>query len=235
MIPIDTIVVPQGAEYQAVCRGLKKARANSVRVIPISIGTKNLEEILASYCLEIDNARNIVIMGLCGGLSKHYSIGDTVLYQSCRNIKNERVNLKSELTTAISQELSINLVNGLTCDRLVWQATEKLKLSQTYPVRVVDMEGYDYIKKFQQKNITVAMLRIVSDDLTGDIPNLCTAINADGNLETIPMAIAFFKQPLAALRLIRGSLIGLQKLQNTTYQLILACSRSTRIASPNQY
>ena len=48
MIPIDTIVVPQGAEYQAVCRGLKKARVNTVRVIPIPIGTKNVLQTLVN-------------------------------------------------------------------------------------------------------------------------------------------------------------------------------------------
>ena len=234
MIPIDTIVVPQGAEYQAVCRGLKKARVNTVRVIPIPIGTKNLEQTLANCCWELANARNVLIAGLCGSLSKQHSVGDTVLYQSCRNTKNERVDLRSQLTTVISQELSVNLVDGLTCDRVIWQATEKLGLNQTYFVNVVDMEGYNYIQEFQRKDLNVAMLRVVSDDLK-DIPNLNTAIDDDGNLKTIPMAIAFFKQPFAALRLIRGSLIGLQKLQNTTYQLILACSKSTRIASPNQY
>ncbi len=63
------------------------------------------------------------------------------------------------------------------------------------------------------------MLRVVSDDLTGDIPNLDSAIDPNGNLQTWPMAIAFLQQPLAAIRLIKGSLRGLKTLQQITTQL----------------
>ena len=217
---IDTIVVPQGAEYQAVCRGLKKVRAKNVRVVSIPIGTKNIERTLANYSIELNNAQNILIVGLAGSLSQLYSVGDAVLYQSCWNLNRQHINIESELTTAIGKKLSINLVEGLSCDRVIHQATDKLKLSQTYPVSVVDMEGYGYIKQLQQRNITVAMLRIISDDLTGDIPDLTNAIDGNGNLKAIPMAIAFLKQPLPAIRLIQGSLIGLNTLQKVISKLL---------------
>ena len=219
MIPIDTIVVPQGTEYQAVCRGLKKARANNVRVIPIPIGTRNIEQTLFYYRDELNNTQHLLIMGLCGSLSKRYSVGDTVLYQSCRNLKNEKINLKSQLTTAINRKLSVGLVDGLTGDRIVCQAQEKIKLSQAYPVSVLDMEGYSYIKKFQKLNIEVAMLRVISDDLMGDIPDLSQAVDCYGNLKTIPMAIAFMKQPHAAIRLIKGALAGLKTLKAITTRI----------------
>ena len=51
------------------------------------------------------------------------------------------------------------------------------------------------------------------------IPNLNRAIDPDGNLRTLPMAIAFLQQPLAAIRLIRGSLTGLKTLQQVTFKL----------------
>ena len=50
---IDTIVVPQGAEYQAVCRGLRLADADPIQVITIPMGTKNIEQILASYSQQL--------------------------------------------------------------------------------------------------------------------------------------------------------------------------------------
>jgi hypothetical protein len=40
-LSIDTILVPQGAEYQAVCRGLKQANCQKTRVISIPIGVNN--------------------------------------------------------------------------------------------------------------------------------------------------------------------------------------------------
>lgn len=218
MIPIDTIVVPQGAEYQAVCRGLKKANAHQIRVVPIPIGINNIQQTFANYSIELGNAQNILITGLCGSLSKRY-VGDTILYKNCFNLDRQRVNLQSELTTAIQQKLSVGLVSGLTSDRVINRAKEKLELSQTYGVSVVDMEGYQYIQELQQRNKTVAMVRVVSDDLAGNIPDLTTAIDRDGNLRIIPTAIALVKQPIGAIRLIKGSLTGLKALQKTIQQL----------------
>lgn len=219
MIPIDTIVVPQGAEYKAVCRGLEKAGADHIKVISIPIGTQKIEQTLTDYFDSLCQAQNIVIMGLCGSLSEQYTVGSTVLYQACLDVNHEQVNLESKLTDLIQQELSVNLVQGLTSERVICQGTEKLKLSQTYPAQVIDMEGYGYIKEFQRLNISVAMLRVVSDDLTKDIPNLNQAIDSDGKIKIPTMAIAFLKQPIVAVKFIKGSLMALRTLKDITYQL----------------
>jgi hypothetical protein len=62
-------------------------------------------------------------------------------------------------------------------------------------------------------------LRIVSDDRCGDLPDLNQAIDSQGNLQTLPMAIALIKQPMAAIRLIKGSLTGLKALEQITVKL----------------
>ena len=213
---INTIVVPQGAEYQAVCRGLHQAKAR-VRVIPIPIGTKNVERVLASCSLSSD--RKILITGLGGSFCDLYSVGDRVVVSSCYNLNRDRLNLESELTTLIQNKLSVDTVAGLTSDRLIFQAEEKLKFAQIYPVSVVDMEGYSYISKLQDRGISVAMLRVVSDDLRGDIPDLSRAINNEGKLETLPLASAFIQQPIAAIRLIKGSLTALKVLRQAIAKL----------------
>ena len=219
MTSIDTIVVPQGAEYKAVCRGLKKANCDRIKVISMPIGTKNIAQTLANYSEELNKARNILIMGLCGSLSEQYSVGDIVLYEISNNTQNQQINLKSDLTAIIQKKLSINLAIGITSDHIICQTKEKIELGRDHSASVVDMEGYDYIKQLQQRNINVAMMRVVSDDLVGDIPDLSMAISADGNLQTIPMAIAFLQQPVAAIRLVKGSLSGLRTLQQTTQKL----------------
>ena len=219
MIPIDTIVVPQGAEYQAVCRGLKKAPTKDIQVVAIPIGINNIQQTLANYSTELDRTQNLLIIGLGGSLSNNYAVGDAVLYKSCLNIDRQQVNLESELTTTIQEKLSIDLVTGLTSDRVINRATEKLKLSQIYSAKVVDMEGYDYVKELQQRNKTVSMVRVVSDDLTGDIPDLSKAIDGNGQLKMGTMAIAFLKQPIPAIRLIKGSLTGLNTIEQIIYKL----------------
>jgi nucleoside phosphorylase len=128
------------------------------------------------------------------------------------------------LTTDIQRKLSkssidIDLVTALTSDRIITQATEKLILARQYPATIVEMEGYSYVKELQRQGIAVAMVRVVSDDLRGDIPDLNQAIDSQGNLKSLPMAIAFIKQPLAATRLIKGSLTGLKTLEQITTRL----------------
>ncbi|MEY2859383.1 MAG: hypothetical protein RLZZ74_3696, partial [Cyanobacteriota bacterium] len=45
------------------------------------------------------------------------------------------------------------------------------------------------------------------------------SIDSQGNLQTLPLAIALIKQPIAAIRLIRGSLTGLRALEAITAKL----------------
>ncbi|WP_019506992.1 hypothetical protein [Pleurocapsa sp. PCC 7319] len=219
-LSIDTIVVPQGAEYQAVRRGIQQTGEQKINVISIPIGMHNIKQNWIQNYLQTTPPRQVLIMGLCGSLSPLYSVGDIVVYQQCWDLNCSTVKTNPELTQMIRRKLSVNLVTGLTSDRPICQAAEKLQLSQTYPVSVVDMEGYAYIQELQHQGISVAMLRVVSDDLAGDIPDLSGAIDSQGNLQALPMAIALLQQPLAAIRLIRGSLTGLKTLQEITIQLL---------------
>lgn len=219
MTLIDIIVVPQGAEYQAVCRGLNQAQAESIVVIPIPIGSKNLSLSLAQKAFQAKNPQNVVIMGLCGSLSPKYVLGDPLIYQSCGNLQHQQVNLAPELNQLILQKISAQLVRGLTSDRLINLAAEKLQLSQVYSATAIEMEGYDYIRELQARGFKVAMVRVVSDDLKGDLPDLNQAIDKLGKLRILPLAIAFCRQPMAALRLIQGSLKALKVLEQLTERL----------------
>ena len=221
MTSIDTIVVPDGAEYQAVCRGVKKA-SSKIRVVPIALGTKNITAILRDRNINLESINRLLIVGLCGSLDANYSFGDVVVYQSCINLDCQEVSLESELTTTVRDKLAVDLVVGITSDRIISNIEEKLQLAQTYSANVVDMEGYDCVKQLQANNITVAILRVVSDDLSGDIPDLSKAFDRDGNLKPLAMATAFLKQPIAAWRLIRGSLTGLKVLEESIYRLIIS-------------
>jgi nucleoside phosphorylase len=222
MLSINTIVVPQGAEYQAVCRGLAKANIDHIKVIAIPIGVKHITQVLANYAQEINSSAKVLILGLCGSLADTHAVGDLVLVRSCEDLSHNLIDLDAELTAAIQQQLTIdqsNLVAALTSDRMINQAREKLILAQQYSATIVEMEGYGYVKELQRQGLAVAMMRVVSDDLRGDLPDLNQSIDSQGNLQTLPLAIALIKQPLAAIRLIRGSLTGLRALEAITAKL----------------
>lgn len=216
---IDTIVVPQGAEYQAVCRGIPKSCLDKIQIITIPMGTENVTQVLASYSRQLNQAQRVLIIGLCGSLSHSYSVGDVILVKSCQDLVGNQIDLDLELTTRIQDLISVDLVAGLTSDRIITQAREKQQLARQYDLSIVEMEGYGYVAELQQQGLSVAMVRIVSDGLKGDIPDLSNAIDHQGKIKAMPMAIAFIKQPLAALRLIRGSLAGLKALEQITTKL----------------
>lgn len=221
----DTIIVPQGAEYQAVRRGLKLINSSSLpTVLSIPIGVESVTQYLATSGWQPANQAKILVMGLCGSLSSQYQVGDIVLYRNCLFTSSSSLPSQStdlQLTTSINTHLpkKIPLVTALTSDRLIWSAQEKQNLGKQYQASVVDMEGFALLDALQSQNVRVAMLRVVSDSARDNIPNLQNAIDSQGKLQPIPMAIAMVQQPLAATRLITGSLKGLKILQQITAEL----------------
>ncbi|MBW4575823.1 MAG: phosphorylase [Aphanothece sp. CMT-3BRIN-NPC111] len=220
---IHVILVPQGVEYQAVCRGVSCITAPKPLVVPIPIGVEPLTKYLETWqhaggLLNYPQPQ-VLLMGLCGSLSPNYAVGDMVIYQNCVYKSNtSQPELRScdrELTTKLHHTLKerATLVQGLTSDRLIWSADEKRQLGQIYNADVVDMEGFAALKVLNQAGVAVAMLRVVSDGCDRDLPNLTSAFSSTGTLQPLPLAIGMIRQPLAATRLIQGSLKGLKVLQ----------------------
>ncbi|QHG17318.1 phosphorylase [Nostoc sp. ATCC 53789] len=218
-LPINTILVPQGAEYKAVCRGLSGVTGSIPKVAAIPVGMKPLLKYLHQGQFLVPKSR-VLIMGICGSLSDRYTVGDIVLYQDCI-YQGKRLECDRTFTTQLHSRVSekVSLVKSLTSDRMIWSAAEKLHLGETLAADVVDMEGFTALEFFNVGGVAVAMLRVVSDDCQHDIPDLTSAINSDGSLNSFPLAMAMLRQPLAATRLIRGSLTALKVLEQVTNML----------------
>lgn len=220
------ILVPQGAEYQAVCRGLNRVTTTKPNVISIPVGIKPLTTYL--HKLQADGMFSnhpqlkVLLMGLCGSLSPNYPVGKIVLYENC--IYQGKVQeCDSTFTTQMRSQLNsqLTLVKGLTSDRVICSATEKRQLGETLGADVVDMEGFAALEFFNSLGVSVAILRVVSDDCHHDIPDLTSAISPDGSLRPLPLAMTFMKQPIAAIRLIRGSLQGLKVLEDVSKKILI--------------
>ncbi|MBC7970615.1 MAG: hypothetical protein H7Z11_10920 [Verrucomicrobia bacterium] len=82
------------------------------------------------------------------------------------------------------------------------------------------MEGFAALEALHQTSARVAMLRVVSDNAQHDLPDLTSAISQDGALRTLPLAWGMASQPIAATRLIRGSLRSLKTLEAIAKQLV---------------
>nr|WP_202895372.1 phosphorylase [Iningainema tapete] len=222
--PVQAILVCLGAEYKAVSRSLKRVSGSTPSVVSLPMGAsctdlKNCQDVHQILKLA---PPSVLLMGLCGSLKARYQVGDIVLYQDC--VDNSTSLLKpcdSTLTKLLYQRLQerVSIVKGLTSDRIICSATEKRHLGETTGADVVDMEGFAVLEFFTQAGVSVAMLRVVSDDCYHDLPNLTSALSPDGSLQPLLLAMAMLRQPIAATRLIRGSLRGLQVLEQVTTKL----------------
>ncbi|BCL35964.1 phosphorylase [Nostoc sp. MS1] len=232
---IDTIFVPQGSEYKAVYRGLTQITGQTPKIVQIPVGIEPLTRYLQKWQKQEyfpnNSQSRFLVMGLCGSLTPRYHVGDIVLYESCiyqqklqecdrlqhdftdRSFTTE---LHSKLKT---QQPALNLVKSLTSDRVICTASEKQYLGEILGADVVDMEGFAALEFFNSIGVAVAMVRVVSDDCHHDIPDLTAAFNADGSLQPLPLALSLLRQPIAATRLIRGSLRGLKVLEELTKSL----------------
>ena len=237
---ISAILVPQGAEYQAVCRALSRVSTPTPPVFPIPMGPKPLTQYLEKLLNTSPVFRRqsgVLLMGLCGSLTSSLSVGDVVLYQSCMerlDRATDEINLPSiastlplpkncdrSLTTQIHHQLLPHnpaFVNGLTSDRFVDSAAQKRLLGEIYQADVIDMEGFAALE-ILNSDLATAMVRVIGDDCDQDLPSLASSLSSDGSLQPLPLAISFIRQPIAAKRLIQGSLRGLRVLQEVTATL----------------
>lgn len=212
---IDVILVPQGAEYQAVNRGLRHCQKSPI-VVAIPVGKPAVQRFLSEW--QPQPEQSILVMGLCGSLSSAHPVGEVLLYESCWNaIDPSWQSCDRALTDWMSKRVAAPLVRGFTSERVVHTAAEKQILAGRYAADAVDMEGSAILQAISQNR--VAMLRVVSDDCAHDLPDLSHAISPDGNLLPLPLLLALLQRPIAAFRLIRGSLRGLAALQQVTTQL----------------
>ncbi|MBW4422387.1 MAG: phosphorylase [Myxacorys californica WJT36-NPBG1] len=206
------ILVPQGAEYQAVCQGLSRC-SNPPRVEAIPIGCSSVQRFLHSTDLQISR---VVVMGLCGSLSPRYGVGEVVLYRECVDGLGQVKECDRALTQRLQTCLNLTPVRALTSDRIIALASEKQALGKLHSADVVDMEGMAVMSL----NAAITMVRVVSDDVHDDVPDLTEAIDPDGKLRSLPLAIGLIRHPIKGFRLIRGSLLGLRSLRRVARQVV---------------
>lgn len=211
--PIQTILVPAGAEYRAIGRGLQLIRCPQPQIQPIPVGPEATTRFLQTHPPE---PGGVLLMGLGGSLVPRYAVGDAVLWQAAI-ANNPQGNLQiynsdRYLNQWLQQRLHpLPLVQGFTSDRIITRAAEKQQLARDTGAEVVDMEAVAVLQALAPQ--PVAILRVISDDCHHDLPDLSQAVAADGSLRSLPLALSFLSRPRAASRLIRGSLKGLKVLE----------------------
>jgi len=211
---VDAILVPQGAEFQAVSSGCKQGPP----VIAIPAGPA-----LAAFLTKLPPTtwKRVVLMGLCGSLDPCYGIGDVVIYRSCMAPTGETIECDRAFRGELAQRLTPGTpqVLGLTTPQVIAQAAEKQRYRQQWGAEVVDMEGLVAQRILTGRGIAVGMIRVVSDDSQQDLPDLSDAFDAQGQLQALSLAWALLRSPVAGARLVQGSLTALPVLGQVAARL----------------
>lgn len=221
MCNIQTILVPAGAEYKAVKKGLRQL-VHPPQLVAIPAGPQGLRDFLQSGEGRLLRLERVLLMGLGGSLSPKLSVGDGIVIEKIWTEAGEVFECDRDLTTRIAKQLGLRRGAGVTCDRVITQAQEKQALGDRYSADVVDMEGATLLRALPHHK--VAILRVVSDDCYRDLPDISGAIAPDGSLKPIYLALNFARNPRSAIAFIRGSLQGLKTLENQTLALFGAPS-----------
>lgn len=223
--PITTLLVPQGAEYAAVCKGLKSLKNAAIalpRVVPIPMGKAAVAARLAD--LELSPG-GCLVMGLGGSLSPALGVGAGVIGQRCLMggegsvVEDSPSQPSPDLIDWMQDRLGQAAVLGtvVTSDRILTTVAAKATLHRLTQADVVDMESSAAIAALAPN--PVAILRVISDDYDQTLPDITAALGANGELKPWPLARSFIQQPRAATHLIAGSLRGLRRLEALTHHL----------------
>jgi hypothetical protein len=228
---VDTLLVPRGSEERVVRRALRDA-GGELRVEAIGLGpvsaARSTREALARGSLG-----RTLLVGLCGLTSPAFVPGDALVYSAIRTFEREALACDPELSRAVAAAVpgSQSGVRALGVAAVVTNALDKRALGERFAVQAVDMESFDVLEILRANGIPAAVLRVASDGVNDDLPDLGSAIDAEGNLDPTGVARAMLARPLAGARMAAGGLRALAALQRAVALLVAQAPATGEAAS----
>lgn len=234
--PITVIGIPAGKAVRSFLQ--REIQHKTQHEIRHETQHKTQQDVVQDWA----TVTEVIVMGLCGGLSDSVTIGQVGYYLSCqfhpkllkaspletqhmpendRKLHHQEWNhdrdnqpqINLELLSLLQKTQPIAQWRGLTIDQVVTTEQEKRSLHSQTHCDVVDMESAWISSLMRDRGIGVTVVRVVSDAVTGDLPDLSQAFDSRGHLRPFPLALALLRRPIAALRLIRGSIVALRQLE----------------------
>ncbi len=204
-----TIVVPRGAEARAVRKGNPQAR-----IVEVAAGAQ-----AGTLLPEIAAGELVVVLGLCGAL-RDRRVGDVVVYRRVAD-GTAAIDLDAALREELAPVLGATIVDAWTADHVVTTVTERTALASRSQADVVDMEGTHLARALAARGVRIAMVRVVSDDASRDLPALERAVRANGTVDAARIAWAFVRTPRAAFAFARDVRSALSRLGETAAAVLI--------------
>ncbi len=209
----DAIIVPRGAEASAVERGWPEARA-ILRSVPAgsAAGAQFASGPVPATAL---------VLGVCGALDPALRVGDTVVYARIADGA-EVIELDRELAAACAAVCAVVPVGAANVASVVGEPAAKSALRAATGAAAIDMEAASIARVLHGRGVRVAMVRIVSDDALGSMPDLSNVYDRDGALRPLALTLALVRSPARSLRFIRHVVRALAVLRSTAARLAAA-------------
>ncbi len=159
-----------------------------------------------------------LVLGVCGALDPNLRVGDTVVY--ARVIDGaETFELDRELAAHCSAVYGVAPVSAANVARVIGEVDAKAEIRAATGAAVIDMEAAALARSLQHSGVRVAMVRVVSDDARGELPDLRNAYTADGTLRPAELAFALLRAPARGARFIAAVLRALDALRRAAARL----------------
>ncbi len=208
----DAVIVPRGAEAQAVVGGWPAARP---KLSTVAAGSAAGETVAGM------SGTTALVLGLCGAVDPKLRVGDVVVYARIRNGP-DVITLDPRLAADCVAGLDSVLVDAAAVTAVVGAVAAKRALWVETGVAVVDMEAAPLARALHGRGVRVAMVRVVSDDAGAELPDLARVFDGAGRLRPLPLALTFARTPLRSARFIAGAIAALRALHAVARRLALS-------------
>jgi hypothetical protein len=209
-VRFDAIVVPRGAEARAVEGGWPASRPALFGVPAGAAAGPGL----AGAAL----GATALVLGVCGALDPALHVGDTVVYARITDSAGV-IELDPELAAACAAACATAPVGAANVPSVVGAAAAKAALRTATGAAVIDMEGASIARALHGRGVRVAMVRVVSDDAAGELPDLRDVYTPAGTLRPLALALAFARAPRRSAQFIVHVLRALRALRETAARL----------------
>ena len=222
----------------SLCRGFFGERL--ITLLKSGMGARGFAEHLAKH-LSLNNYDALMVVGFAGGLNRSLKSGDAIIYDICHQVNIDRISsiaCDAYLSKLIFDSLQKSMLksilgSGVTVDRIVTGAREKIALGIQYNALAADMESYGVMAVCAEARLPAAVLRIISDGVEADLPDFNNAIESDGRISNWRMAATIIRTPLVSLRFFRNLSPAISSFRECMQAILNSCPGMTDRRSGN--
>jgi nucleoside phosphorylase len=170
----------------------------------------------------------LLMIGLAGALRPRLRTGAVVVYDRCfefdarlltapdfarknPNVRDAAVPVRCDarLTDALIRACraaggECRADAGVTVDRMVVRAADKLALGEAVGASAVDMESYGVLTTAARLGVPAAVARVILDEAAADTPDFNRALTDNGRMKSAPLFAAMAARPVTSARFIRS-------------------------------